>query len=99
MSIKADELERRLEQLKKLENLLQKEIQQGYICGLINGIRISRSVIAGEDYILEREEVQRPGDNGSTMIMPKYDVTTGNKLGFVLMTFDEHGGLLKLEHT
>lgn len=100
MSVKMDELEKRLEDLKALELRLQMGyMQQGYVCGLINGLRMARGVISGSDYILEREEVQKPGDNSATMVMPKCDIETGESTGFVIMKFDNQGGLLKLEHT
>jgi hypothetical protein len=97
MSVKTEELSRRLNKLKEMEDaLIKKHMQAGYVCGLINGIRLSRSVISGEEAILERDEVQEPGDNNSRMILQKVDVE-GATRGFTIMTFDSAGGLLKLE--
>lgn len=96
MSIKVNELERRLNALKSLEDRLKNiHIQQGYICGLINGIRISRGIISGEDYILERDEVQKPSNN-SKLVIEKTD-TQGSIKGYAVLTFDEHGALLNLD--
>jgi hypothetical protein len=56
MSVKTEELSRRLNKLKEMEDaLIKKHMQAGYVCGLINGIRLSRSVISGEEAILERD--------------------------------------------
>jgi len=97
MGVKAEELNRRLSKLKEMESaLINKHMQAGYVCGLINGIRLSRSVISGEEAVLERNEVQEPGDNNSRMILQKVD-TEGATRGFTIMTFDDNGGLLKLE--
>lgn len=97
--VRIDELEHRLNEIKKLELRLQSQyMQQGYICGLINGLRLARGVISGDDYILEREEAQEPSDNGSVVVMPKRDDGTGEDKGFVIMKFDRQGGLIKLDH-
>lgn len=99
MDVKVDELERRLNEVKNLEYRLQSQyMQRGYICGLINGLRLARGVISGDDYILEREDSQVPDDKSSVIVMPKCDEMTGKEKGFVIMKFDRQGGLIKLDH-
>jgi len=95
-SVKVDELERRLEKLSLLESRLKTHhLQQGYICGLVNGLRIARGVISGENMILEREEVQPRGDNGSCIVLEGWD---GNgEIEFTIMKFDSQGGLVGME--
>jgi len=97
MSVRTDELTRRLDKIKEMESvLITKHMQAGYVCGLINGMRLARSVISGEEAILEREEVQKPGDNNTRVILQKLN-TEGMTQGFTMLTFDDRGGILNLE--
>jgi hypothetical protein len=71
-------------------------MQAGYVCGLVNGLKLARSVISGEEAILEREEVQPASDNSTKLILQKVDINGGTQ-GFVMITFDDKGALLKLD--
>ena len=94
--IKIDEFEQRIGKVKELEiRLSRNHMQRGYICGLVNGLRLARGVISGENVILEREEAQVRGDIGSCIITEQED-ENGN-LQFVIMKFDSRGELRGIE--
>ncbi len=52
------------EALRKIDGMLKfmKDndlVTKGYLCGIVNGLRLARSYITGEEEIFERNEAQR----------------------------------------